>query len=454
MKKYLLMMSVLITLILTSCSGTDYLSVIPQGSQAIISFDLAGMAKSANLDASKSNALKSLLHIDNPSECGIDITSKVYLFESPDGSLGLVAKVNDDDDMENYFNKLSGSGICKKVTKNRGFEWTVLKDSWVIGFSSKAMLVMGPTVGSAQEELKRTMAKYLDANEDDGIKGTPLFDKLDSMTGDVNMVASVVALPQKIGTPFRLGAPADSDPADVMIAATMQTSNNCLTITGSTFSFNTTVNRALQSSAASYRPITGQFIPSLSDSDAAAVVLNFDGSNYIKVLRSDKGLRAALVGLNAAVDADNMIKSIDGDATIVIKSMKGDKMDYSFAAKVKSDAFLDDVGYWKKSLPSGATLTDFGKNCYHLSTGEWNIFFGVRSKSVLYMGSSSKIASLSGLPSSKRLPTSVTNNIKGKKQCIIINLDAIAETQPAITTVKELLKPIFGDFKYIIYSVK
>ena len=454
MKKYLLMMSVLITLILTSCSGTDYLSVIPQGSQAIISFDLAGMAKSANLDASKSNALKSLLHIDNPSECGIDITSKVYLFESPDGSLGLVAKVNDDGDMENYFNKLSGSGICKKVTKNRGFEWTVLKDSWVIGFSSKAMLVMGPTVGSAQEELKRTMAKYLDANEDDGIKGTPLFDKLDSMTGDVNMVASVVALPQKIGTPFRLGAPADSDPADVMIAATMQTSNNCLTITGSTFSFNTTVNRALQSSAASYRPITGQFIPSLSDSDAAAVVLNFDGSNYIKVLRSDKGLRAALVGLNAAVDADNMIKSIDGDATIVIKSMKGDKMDYSFAAKVKSDAFLDDVGYWKKSLPSGATLTDFGKDCYHLSTGEWNIFFGVRSKSVLYMGSSSKIASLSGLPSSKRLPTSVTNNIKGKKQCIIINLDAIAETQPAITTVKELLKPIFGDFKYIIYSVK
>ena len=454
MKKYLLMMSVLITLILTSCSGTDYLSVIPQGSQAIISFDLASMAKSANLDASKSNALKSLLHIDNPSECGIDITSKVYLFESPDGSLGLVAKVNDDGDMENYFNKLSGSGICKKVTKNRGFEWTVLKDSWVIGFSSKAMLVMGPTVGSAQEELKRTMAKYLDANEDDGIKGTPLFDKLDSMTGDVNMVASVVALPQKIGTPFRLGAPADSDPADVMIAATMQTSNNCLTITGSTFSFNTTVNRALQSSAASYRPITGQFIPSLSDSDAATVVLNFDGSNYIKVLRSDKGLRAALVGLNAAVDADNMIKSIDGDATIVIKSMKGDKMDYSFAAKVKSDAFLDDVGYWKKSLPSGATLTDFGKDCYHLSTGEWNIFFGVRSKSVLYMGSSSKIASLSGLPSSKRLPTSVTNNIKGKKQCIIINLDAIAETQPAITTVKELLKPIFGDFKYIIYSVK
>lgn len=85
MKKYIWMMSVFVTLILTSCSGTDYLSVIPQGSQAVISFDLAGMAKSANLDASKSNALKALLHIDNPDECGLDITSKVYLFESPDG---------------------------------------------------------------------------------------------------------------------------------------------------------------------------------------------------------------------------------------------------------------------------------------------------------------------------------------------------------------------------------
>jgi hypothetical protein len=234
----------------------------------------------------------------------------------------------------------------------------------------------------------------------------------------------------------------------------MQTSNNCLNITGSTFSFNKSVNSALESSAASYRPITGQFVPSLSDSDAVAVMLNFVGSNYINVLRSDKGLRAVLAGLNAAVDADNMIKSIDGDAAIVIKSMKGDKMDYSFAAKVKSDAFLDDVGYWKKSLPSGATLTDFGKDCYHLSTGDWNIFFGVRSNSVLYMGSSSKIATLAGQPSPKQLPASVANTIKGKKQCLIMNLDAIAATQPTITTVKELLKPIFGDFKYIIYSVK
>lgn len=32
-------MGVVVTLILTSCSGTDYLSVIPQGSQAVISFD-------------------------------------------------------------------------------------------------------------------------------------------------------------------------------------------------------------------------------------------------------------------------------------------------------------------------------------------------------------------------------------------------------------------------------
>lgn len=448
-------MSVIVSLILTSCSGNDYLSVIPQGSQAVISFDLAGMAKSANLsDDSKASSLKSLLHIDDPDECGIDVSGNVYLFESPDGSLGLVAKVSDDDDMETYFNKLSDTGICQKVSEKKGFKWTVLKDSWVIGFSSKAMLVMGPTVGSAQEELKRTMATYLDADEDEGIKGTPMYDKLESMTGNVKMVASVVAFPDKIGIPFRLGAPSDADPADVMVAATMQTVGSCLNITGSTFSFNGSVDKSIQNAIAAYKPIAGEYVPSLSDSDAAAVLMNFDGTQYIKVLRSDKGLRAALVGLNSVIDADNMIKSIHGDAAIVIKSVKGEKMDYSMVARIKSPAFLDDVDYWKQSLPSGARLADSGKDCYHLSNNEWNIFFGVHRPYQLYFGTTSLLAANAGKPVASHLPPAVLNTIKGKKQCIIINLDAVSGSKPVITTVKRLLKPIFGDFKYIIYSVK
>lgn len=455
MRKLMLALCMVLMAVLTSCSDSEYLNVIPSGSQAVISFNLAGMAKTAHLtDASKANALKALLHINDPSECGIDITSKVYLFESPDGSLGLVAKVDDDGDMEDYFNKLSATGLCQKVTEQKGFKWTVLRESWVIGFSSKAMLVMGPAVGGAQGELKRTMAQYLDADEEDGIKETPLYDKLDSLDSDVAMVASVTALPEKIGTPFRLGAPADADPADVMIAATMQTSGGCLNITGTSFSFNGGVDKALKKATASYQPITGKFISSIPGNAAVAVLMNFDGTKYINLLRSDKGLRALLAGLNAVVDADMMIKSINGDVAIAVNSISGDKMTYTMASQLKSTAFLNDVGYWKQSLPSGAKLTDNGPNGYHLSNDSWNLFFGVKDNNMLYVSTNNELIPTVGKPAAKRLPANVINSIKGKRLCILLNIDAMAADKPAVKSVMDVLKPIFGDFKSIIYSIK
>src|SRR5574344_2502557 len=110
MKRINLILGIVFVTLLASCSGSDYINVIPSGSQAVVSFDMVGLSKSAKLsDSKKSEALKALLHIDDPSECGIDISRKVYLFESPDGSLGLVAKVGDDGDMEDYFNKIAGN---------------------------------------------------------------------------------------------------------------------------------------------------------------------------------------------------------------------------------------------------------------------------------------------------------------------------------------------------------
>lgn len=455
MKKIISVLCVAMIVMLTSCSDSEYLNVIPSGSQAVISLDLAGMSQAAHLsDASKASALKSMLHIDDPSECGIDVTDKVYLFESPDGSLGLVAKVDDDDDMETYFNKLSSAGICTKVTKEKGFRWTVLHESWVIGFSSEAVLVMGPAVGGAQGELKRTMAQYLDADEDDGIKGTPLFDKLSGLNSNVAMVASVTALPEKIGTPFRLGAPADADPAEVMIAATMQTANGCLNITGSSFSFNGSVDKALKKAVDSYKPITGKFTSSIPGNTAVAVVMNFDGTKYINLLRSDKGLRALLAGLNSIVDADMMIKSINGDVAVAVSGISGDKMSYTMASQLQSAAFLNDVGYWKQSLPSDAKLTDNGPSGYHLSNDSWNLFFGVKGGNMLYVSTDNSLIPAIGQPAATPLSADVMNNIKGKRFCIIMNIETMTADKPAVKTVMNMLKPIFGDFKSIIYSIK
>ena len=131
--------------------------------------------------------MKQLLRVTDVSDCGIDLSEKLYLFEAPDGNLGLAAKVSDDDDLTDWFNKMSKEGVCKPVQKRRGKSFTVLQQSWVVAFSDDALLVMGPVVASAQTELMSQMVKYLDADE--GIKGTPMFDRLSEMSSSVAMVA-------------------------------------------------------------------------------------------------------------------------------------------------------------------------------------------------------------------------------------------------------------------------
>ena len=74
-----------------SCSGSDYINTIPASSSALISIDMQKMAES-NPQASKTGVLKSLLHVDDVAECGIDVSEKMYLFETADGNLGLCAK--------------------------------------------------------------------------------------------------------------------------------------------------------------------------------------------------------------------------------------------------------------------------------------------------------------------------------------------------------------------------
>ena len=118
--------------------------------------------------ADKGNVIKSLLQVDDIKDCGIDFSKKFYMFESPEGDLGICAKVNDDDDLETTFKNLARKGKCTSVVKRRGFKFTVLKNSWVAGFSGKALLIMGPAVGPAQMELQQKMSRYLDEDEDDG----------------------------------------------------------------------------------------------------------------------------------------------------------------------------------------------------------------------------------------------------------------------------------------------
>jgi len=431
---------------LTSCSGDDYLNAIPAESTALVSIDAARTAEQAG-NKTSANVLKAMFHVSDLSDCGIDLTSKIYLFESPDGNLGMAARIKDEEDTDKWLNRLAEHKICQKTQKRRGAHFTVVKQLWVIGFNDKALLVMGPAINSAQPELMRRMMKYLDADE--GIKGTPMYDKLDSIDAPIAMVAQVAALPEKFSMPFMLGAPKEADPSQIVFAAGMNTSDGCLRIDGETFSYNKQIDKALRESRKVFRPINGKYAGCMSKDAAITVFINVDGSKFIDVLHSNKGLQALLAGINTAIDMDNIIKSIDGDMAITVNGYGNGTPAIQMAAQLGKRDFLADVGYWKESCPAGSKIVDWEKDSYCYTGNSISYYFGVSADNQFYSGSTAGMAKASITTSSNPYSHDIQNNIKGKRICMVISIQPLFGGNSQAKIAQTFLNPLLGNIETI-----
>lgn len=438
----------------SSCSGSDYVNAIPKSSTALISIDMQKMAE-ANPAADKASVLKSLLHVEDVSECGIDVSEKLYLFESADGTLGLCAKVSDEGDLKDWLDKMAREQkLCQPVTERKGFHFSVLKDSWLVGFSDQSLLVMGPVVADAQSELQRQMVKYLKADEDHGVQSSRLFNTLDSLSSPMAMVAQAQALPEKFVAPFTLGAPKGADASQIVIAADMEINKGMLRIKGKTFSYNPSINAALEKAHQNYRPIKGKYVKSMPGDAMAGIFMNVKGEQFLPMMQSNQGIQQLLMGINAAVDMDNIIRSVDGDMAIVMPSFSDSDLKMTLAAQLAHSHWLADVGYWKESCPKGSSIADWGKNAYYFSDGKTSFYFGVTDDMQFYSGSDELLATYAVKESNHPLSADIRKEIVGQKLAMVINLAHSASGNDALSAVTSLLNPLFGNLNSVVYTLK
>lgn len=442
----------LMIVLMSACSDNDYLNAIPSKSTAVISIDMSRL-NGQEQEQNQEHILKTMLHVDDVSKCGLDVKEKVYLFETIDGNLGLCAKVADEGDVSNWLSQLSQQRISSTVTERKGFHFAVLKDSWLVGFSSKALLVMGPVVAEAQAEMQRQMVRYLNADEDAGIKSSKLFAQLDSIDSPMAMVAQAVALPEKFVAPFTLGAPKDADASQIVIAAGMDVEVGVLKIAGRTFSFNPSINQALVKSQQVFRPIQGDYVQSMPDDAMTGIFMNVAGSRFLPLVQSNQGLQTLLVGINASIDMDNILRSVDGDMSIVLPTLGADHMQMMMAARLSHAKWLSDVDYWKQSCPKGSTIGNWKSNAFCYSSGKTCFYFGVTDDKQFFSGNDEVSAESSIRPSSHPISKRVQNMIRGEKMVMVINLEKSGGGS-AMQAVTGLLSPLFGQLTAVVYTLK
>lgn len=439
--------------IYSSCSGDDYVNAIPSNANALICINPQQTGKAMSLNGEK--MMKSILKTDDVSNCGIDLSENVYFFESADGNIGCCAKVNSSSDATEWLDGLHKQGHCTKPIERRGLTFTLLGGSWAMGLSDKAALIIGPVLPAQQPDAIRTLTRLLKQDEDNGIKSSPIYNKLDSIEGAVTMVAQVSALPEKISAPFTIGCPKGADLSQICIAASMETNDKeCISINGESFSFNPEINKALKDNTNKLRKISGRYAANIPENTLCSIFTNANGKDFVEMMHNSPSLGVMLAGLNTAIDMDNILRCVNGDILIGVESYSEKDIKMTMAAQLANTNFLKDVDYWKKSCSQGSSIEDCGKDAFCYKSSDTQFWFGVAGSKEFYGSTSQTVAANILKPTVKPLPQELRAKISQQRFCMVMNINQLMGANDDTAAIGDILKPILGNVRYIIYGIK
>lgn len=265
MKKLAFLFILLSTLIVSCSDSDDYMDAVPKKSPLVVSVDLM---KYKGMDSNV--FMRSLFHIHNMTTRGIDLAQKVYAFESPEGFYGLCCCVSDEDNLKELMGK---NGF--KLTDFRECTFSVLGNSWVVGFNAKSLLVMGPVTAGEQRNLMVKMASYLKQDADKGLRASDLVHQLDSIHEPMAMVAAMTSLPELMRSSLMLCAPKDMDANQLYYRAGISVSSDYVQVDGAIFAKNHKDDETIRDYQLRQMDILrGKYAPYIDEHNFVSILLN------------------------------------------------------------------------------------------------------------------------------------------------------------------------------------
>lgn len=425
----------LAAVLLASCAG-DHRRALPAGCRAVASIDAKAPAAAGLV-----KPLQSLLGLDGMESMGLDATERIYAFIAPDGNLGLAAKVADGGDVEKAMRSLAAKAGARDLGERQGCHFYAVAGRAVAGWTSDALLVMGPVTPSAEGEAMQTMARLLRQDADESLMAEQLWEHLDTMSAPVALIAGAAALPERLRPLAMLGMPKGADASRCLIAASVAI-DSVLTITAQPFSPDPRSQEALDKAYAALRPVAGRYAGPTAGA-AVAIHMNVDGRQLLPLLTDREEIGAMLAGANQAIDLNAILRSADGDITIACRDVS-DTPDIALAAQLSNTAFLGDIGYWQSSLPKGYSLTPWATRLYRLTGPATDFFFGVTTgaKPEFYSGRTPEEAERMLSPGATAAP------FAGSRLAVVVNLPAVLASSGAAAIASAL------GMKKIIYTVR
>lgn len=373
MKKWIL--PIVAVLVVAAVAAWYFLSdkdaarnVIPADATAVAVLDPAEMAAECGL------TLSDLLFLQPDEDAGIDLTKPIYGFTTQSGLLCLAANVGDEEALVKFLNCYLGYAS----EPQRGMTW--ISNQYSTGYVADGKLIVcGPLTAAEQETVNPQLAALMKQSRQD----VPAMAELEQMEGALRLSSPLNNLPASATKSLNAYLPLDKMLQDARLNASLKFGEKDLTLHAS-------VSGLDEKLAQVSKPIQ-QDICKQPEGVLFTSCINLEGEKLLTLLREVPKVRTGLLALNMCIDADMMIRAIDGNVTLALTKANGLQSDYQLTAKLSNTDFLANDSDWGINGRTDVSLNKRGQSDYRIMYDGTEIYFGVRN-GMLYLASSAQLA--------------------------------------------------------------
>ncbi|MGL4852390.1 MAG: DUF4836 family protein [Phocaeicola sp.] len=394
-KVYSSLWLVFVLLFLAACSPkSDYTQAIPKGATAVVAIDLQNIASKSGLSSNEGESaasnltqlLKSGLQGDafllvekivkTPSELGLSLTDKVYLFTAPDGSAQLfLGKVSDKKKIETLFDLLAKSQICTPIREEDGCSFTQIGELLCV-FNRSALFVLHSPAGHAAN-FKGTLFSWLRQEQGEGFTASSDFEALSQAKGEISAVINMAILPREVTMPFRMGMPATLKLEDLKYHVDISFEPGKSIVHCKSLTVNPDWQSFFEQTQQFTAPINGTLLDLFPGNTLFTFSGNFQGGKAYELLCKNPAIRQYIN--NPMINVEGIFRAIQGDFVLGYSSLA--TAYYLGYAEVTHTDFLQSIEALRPLLALTAgqmQLNSLGVNQYEFRSGRNYTWFGVK----------------------------------------------------------------------------
>ena len=384
---------------LAACSPkTEYTHALPKDASVVVALDLDEMAQKSGLASAEGqtviNKLKGFLKgglqgdaaqlaeriIDSPSESGLALDEKVYLFATPHAqAFAVLAKVADESKVESMLEMLQKESIATSLKEESECRWTKIGNA-VCGFNNGTFLLVQPAKGDA-DGMKGSLFSWMRQQEGEGYAALPEFVRLKEDGNDIASALNLTVVPYELTTTLRMGLSADIRLEDIKYLLTANFEQGKVVLRSESLIQNSRIQGFFDAMNEVTQPIQGRLLDYYQGNTMFWAGGHIKGKELYKMLCQNPAIKRMLDNPLLPVDVEYIFSSIDGDFAIGNASVLTGK--YLLYADVTNNDFLktfEDLRPLLALTGGQITLDKWGESEYLMRTYYGNFWFGVKNK--------------------------------------------------------------------------